>query len=210
MAPRVSDAYKTRKKQELLQAARRIFVRKGYTRATMQDIMEEAGVSRGALYAYFENIEHVYLELLRSDDQTDIQLFLPDDSCTAWQQLKRWVYKQQTLIEGIEHSLLLANTEFFLSMHNQKPSEGSSYLHARYERIVEVLIEFFQQGVAKNELQPQQPVDSIAHYLVSFIDGLMLDSFHMGPHRTNVPAQIEVLLFSLQAMLSPTDENSPK
>ena len=43
MCPRVSEEYKQEKKHEILRAARRVFIRKGYTRTVMQDIMDEAG-----------------------------------------------------------------------------------------------------------------------------------------------------------------------
>lgn len=69
MCPKVSDEYKQQKKLEILRAARRVFIRKGFTRTVMQDIMEEAGMSRGAVYAYFGNVQHVFLEVLRYDDQ---------------------------------------------------------------------------------------------------------------------------------------------
>ena len=40
---------------EIRDAAMRVFVRKGITASTMQDIATEAGMSAGAIYRYFES-----------------------------------------------------------------------------------------------------------------------------------------------------------
>ena len=50
--------------QQLLQAARRVFARDGFVNARMADIAEEAGLSMGALYRYFENKESVFEHLV--------------------------------------------------------------------------------------------------------------------------------------------------
>ncbi|MGG4444956.1 TetR family transcriptional regulator [Brevibacillus porteri] len=201
MAPKVSDEYKTKKKIELLQAAKRVFITKGYTRATMQDVMEEAGVSRGALYAYFDNLEHLYLELLQFEDQQDVQFFTPIAGETSWQQVIKWVSKQQVEIEKIEQTLSQANSEFFLSLKDQQKQQSYPYITTRYEKMVDVLTAFFAHGTATGEFKPQLPPEAIARYLISVIDGLMLDTAHLGAEKTKVSVQMEALLFSLRAML---------
>ena len=50
--------------QQLLDAARAVFARDGYVNARMADIAEEAGLSMGALYRYFENKESVFEHLV--------------------------------------------------------------------------------------------------------------------------------------------------
>lgn len=52
---KVTDRYLEARRQEILDAARRVFVDKGYAAATMNDIAAEAGVAAGSLYRYFEN-----------------------------------------------------------------------------------------------------------------------------------------------------------
>lgn len=48
-----TEAQKTR--QHLLDAALEVFWRDGVTRASLQAIAQEAGVTRGALYWHFKN-----------------------------------------------------------------------------------------------------------------------------------------------------------
>ncbi|WP_307723436.1 TetR family transcriptional regulator, partial [Aneurinibacillus migulanus] len=206
MSPKVSEEYKREKKNELLQAARRVFIRNGYTHTTMQDIMDEAGVSRGALYSYFDNIEHVFMEVLQFDDQQDILLFEPDDQSSLWTHVTNWIKQQQKNIEAINQSLLLSKAEFFLSSNYVRNKENFPYITERYQRIVDAIKSVIQKGIEQGEFQPRLSPESIALYLVSFLDGLMLNTFQLGSERTNVNEQLTVLLFSLKEMLCPIEE----
>ncbi|MGZ7444139.1 TetR family transcriptional regulator [Paenibacillus sp. TH7-28] len=203
MAPKVSEDYKKQKKLDLLQAAKRVFVNKGYTRATMQDIIDEAGVSRGALYAYFGSIEHVYLELLQHEDQRDVHYFRTDGEGTSWEQIVRWILERRREMETMDQTLLLANSEFFLSAKYQKDKPGYLYTVARYEQLIDALTGFLRRGTARGDISPRLPVESIPHYFVTFIDGLMIDSAHLGSETTKMNEQIEVLLFTMKALLCP-------
>lgn len=49
----------------VLEAARAVFLRYGFRRVTMQDIADEVGISRPALYLVFSNKEEVFLAAIR-------------------------------------------------------------------------------------------------------------------------------------------------
>jgi AcrR family transcriptional regulator len=49
----------------VLEAARVVFIRYGFRRVTMQDIADEAGISRPALYLVFANKEEVFFATIR-------------------------------------------------------------------------------------------------------------------------------------------------
>ena len=53
------------KRRLLLDAAVRVFARKGYHASRVGDIAEEAGVAYGLLYHYFESKEDVLLTVFR-------------------------------------------------------------------------------------------------------------------------------------------------
>jgi AcrR family transcriptional regulator len=74
------------RREQILEAAMRAFARKGFTRATNKDIAQEAGVTAGLIYHYFENKEAVLkaiveerspLRLIRSFPQ-DVQQLPPE------------------------------------------------------------------------------------------------------------------------------------
>ncbi|PWU52322.1 TetR/AcrR family transcriptional regulator [Micromonospora globispora] len=51
--PRVSDEHLAARRQQILDAARRCFLRDGFHNTSMQDVIAEAGLSVGAVYRYF-------------------------------------------------------------------------------------------------------------------------------------------------------------
>jgi len=52
------------RRAQLLDAAKRVFVRRGFAAANIADICEEAGVARGTIYQYFRNKRDVLIALL--------------------------------------------------------------------------------------------------------------------------------------------------
>jgi AcrR family transcriptional regulator len=61
-APTQTRAKRTR--QQLLEAARRVFAGRGYASATVDDVAEAAGYSKGAYYFHFDSKEDALLALL--------------------------------------------------------------------------------------------------------------------------------------------------
>ncbi|MCZ7376977.1 TetR/AcrR family transcriptional regulator [Micromonospora sp. WMMC250] len=51
--PRVSEEHRTARRQQIVEAARRCFLREGFHRTSMQDVIAEAQLSVGAVYRYF-------------------------------------------------------------------------------------------------------------------------------------------------------------
>ena len=67
--PRTTDGDGTPVPQRLLAAATRLFAEQGYDRTSVQEIVEAAGVTKGALYHYFGSkddlLHEVYARVLR-------------------------------------------------------------------------------------------------------------------------------------------------
>lgn len=52
------------KREQILDGARTVFMAQGFDAASMNDIVREAGVSKGTLYVYFENKEQLFSALI--------------------------------------------------------------------------------------------------------------------------------------------------
>ncbi len=52
-------------KLHILKIAFKLFLQKNFKEVTMQDLMKEAGLSKGAFYHYFESKEQVFLEVVK-------------------------------------------------------------------------------------------------------------------------------------------------
>ena len=60
---------KARTREQLLAAAARVFARKGYSGASVEEIAESAGYSIGALYSNFAGKEQLFLELMSAQGE---------------------------------------------------------------------------------------------------------------------------------------------
>ena len=61
---RVSREYYEIKKASIIDAALEVCKRKTVSSVTMQDIIDEAGISQGGIYRYYKNIDEVLTDLL--------------------------------------------------------------------------------------------------------------------------------------------------
>lgn len=61
-----------RKRQQIMEGARKVFHAKGFDAASMNDIARVAGVSKGTLYVYFENKEQLFLEIIAEEKRADL------------------------------------------------------------------------------------------------------------------------------------------
>jgi TetR/AcrR family transcriptional regulator, transcriptional repressor of aconitase len=61
--PKVSEAHKQRRREQILDGARRCFGQYGYEGATVARLEQETGLSRGAIFNYFESKDALFVEL---------------------------------------------------------------------------------------------------------------------------------------------------
>ena len=63
--PETRRRRKAERPQEILEAAFAEFSRNGYAVTTLDQIAERAGVTKGTIYVYFENKEHLFISMVR-------------------------------------------------------------------------------------------------------------------------------------------------
>ena len=65
--PKVSQEHFEARRAEILEGARRAFARHGYAGATVSRLEEETGLSRGAIFNYFDSKLDLFVELARAE-----------------------------------------------------------------------------------------------------------------------------------------------
>ena len=61
--PKVSQQHRDARREQILAAARRAFLRDGFHATSMQDLLAEVGLSAGAVYGYFASKDDVILAI---------------------------------------------------------------------------------------------------------------------------------------------------
>ena len=73
--PKVSEEHKNRRREQIIDGARRCFARHGYEGATVVRLEKEIGLSRGAIFNYYPNKEALFVAVAAS---------LSDRMMTIW------------------------------------------------------------------------------------------------------------------------------
>ena len=67
---------KARTREELLAAARTVFLRRGFHGATLDEIADEAGYTKGAVYSNFVGKDDLYLALLAANYDARVEAYV--------------------------------------------------------------------------------------------------------------------------------------
>ncbi|MFB5368981.1 TetR/AcrR family transcriptional regulator [Enterococcus faecalis] len=173
--PQVSEEYLENRKKMIAKSALCVFSKKGYSNTSMKDIMNEADISRGGLYAHFKNIDAVFIAALMYDDALQAnQLTILDLDKPILPQLNDWIYKTVQSVQDEKFNLVRAKSEFFLS-HDIK---SEPYLRKRYERLSETIKDLIDVGIKKGEFKKTTDKDSFCELLISMMDGVMLHQYY--------------------------------
>jgi AcrR family transcriptional regulator len=69
--PKVSEEYRDARREQIMAAARRCFLRNGFHATSMQDLFAEAGLSSGAVYRYFASKDELIVAIAE-DNMRDV------------------------------------------------------------------------------------------------------------------------------------------
>lgn len=75
MSPKVSAEYMRARRSEILEAATAVFSEKGFYAATLDDVAEAAGVSKGSIYNHFDSKESMIDALSEQWQAVDDETF---------------------------------------------------------------------------------------------------------------------------------------
>jgi TetR/AcrR family fatty acid metabolism transcriptional regulator len=187
MAPR-PDVSQERKIQ-ILDAAQRVFAQQGFAAARMDDIVAEAGLSKGGVYWYFEGKDAIVLALMERffsgvmDSEVARLLEAPDPARERLLALIRIVAQA-----GVEMAPLLPVVyEYYATA--MRHDEVRAFFQRYFEAYRIALGEFISQGVAAGEFHPVA-ADRTATSLIGLIEGLML-IWSVDPEAFDLAAQAE-------------------
>ncbi|WP_185897233.1 TetR family transcriptional regulator [Paenibacillus zeisoli] len=194
MSPKISDEVKEQRRQQILDAAEQVFIRTGYELATMKNIVEEAEMSRGWIYLYFQTKEEIFEALIAKHEQENEYMFsqLLASSPSIWAALDRLLTEQKKAMNTLENSLASAYYEYFLSGYRDKDRRIRLIRH--YDAALGNIIRLIEAGIAKGEFRPTLPTQLIGKIMTSNLEGIMSLAMAVGTAQAEAAAQIDALI----------------
>jgi AcrR family transcriptional regulator len=149
-----SPKRKSETRERIITSARRLFNRKGFTEVTIDEIMEQAGLTRGGFYRHFATKDELYAVAVRQ--------FLCADPPEAWQ--RKHV---DACAEGARRARMIV--EAYLSREHFDDRDGSCPLvalpsdvaragapaKAAFRMVLDRLIGLFTANLAEPAARPQ-------------------------------------------------------
>ena len=188
----------------MLGKALAVFSRKGYSATTLQDIAEEANVTRGAIYWHFAGKAELYHSLISeySGRANAIVQQAAAEGGTLVEILQRIFVRQLQVIEDDADLRALMELSLFKTGLSPELEEGRQRQIAASIGLVEMLAGIMQQGVDLGLLRSDVPAKEMARSYLAFQNGL-IQLWLTAPGQFSLKAgaetYAELLMTSLQA-----------
>ncbi|MBA2566686.1 MAG: TetR/AcrR family transcriptional regulator [Thermoleophilaceae bacterium] len=157
----------------LLDAAGKVFARRGYHAAAVDEVAEEAGFSTGALYSNFDGKEDLFLALLQREigRQVDAVAAVVADRETLAERARGGAEYWIEFLDR-EPELVLLFMEFWaFAVRNP---EVRSRFAARYAEVRSSLARIIDQGARELGVELARPPEQLAMAIDALADGFAL------------------------------------
>lgn len=139
-------------KKRIADAARALFVQKGYKATSIEDIVSATGSSKGNIYYHFKSKEGLFLYLIEEWDREWIVHWTERAPEYPTASGKLYFMADQLASDDLNHPLTKAADEFF--RQEQKPTEVEAKVTEMRQRNLDFNEVLLAEGVAAGEFAP--------------------------------------------------------
>ncbi|BCY07886.1 TetR/AcrR family transcriptional regulator [Actinoplanes sp. L3-i22] len=178
--PRVSEAHLAARRQQIVDAAVRCFVRNGFHQTSMQDVIKEADLSVGAFYRYFKSKNELIMaitnakigevtgildNLLALDPMPPLPVFLDE----VIGQVETTLTAGQTVVIAVQ---VWGEATF--------DDEIAAVVRDVYSRIRERMVRAAERAKAAGQLPPEADAFGVGAAIFGLVQGYILQRILIG------------------------------
>lgn len=185
---------------EIIHAALRLFIQRGFAATKLDDIARQAGVTKGTLYLYFSSKEELFKAAVRETVVPSIQLaeqVVADSTQTASELLRCLVEEWVRLIEESPANGL---SKLVVAEAGNFPDLAHFYLDEVVYRVRRVFAEVLQRGIDAGEFRPVN-IEFTIKEIISPIILQTIWNHAFGPYRRERLNMIDFTRFHLDLLL---------
>jgi AcrR family transcriptional regulator len=161
------------RKAQIYQAALTCFSRKGYHRTTMDDIVAESGLSKGALYWYFKGKKELFLSLFQEVmgqlGQT-WESIVADEEASATDKLLASIALFRSELGEMVPFFGVMMEAWALTRHDE---DVEGLIREFYEPYLNIMTRVIEEGIASGEFHVES-VRAMALVVMTLFDGIVL------------------------------------
>jgi len=161
--------------ERLLNAAMKLFVKKGYKGSSVAEITKEAGFTRGALYCHFETKEHLAREIIKLFEEKYLKSMMNyvekegKDASDKFQKMMRFNVR----FAGEHPDLCLFMTVISAEMVGSR-NRLEPYLKSVYRKWSEFITGILKDGKRTGEFKKEIDPQMMAWVIIGVHDGVLL------------------------------------
>ncbi|AOM39581.1 TetR/AcrR family transcriptional regulator [Xenorhabdus hominickii] len=121
-------SYKTQ--QYILKKSHNIFIDKGYSKATMTDIVNECGLSRGGVYRYFQSTKEIFIALVRQINSQQLD--------SGFESFQAFLENEKKDLLNIRNTIRVAGYEFMIQ---ESQKDESHIAQEIYDSNINIIIQ---------------------------------------------------------------------
>lgn len=200
------------RRNDIIEAAERVFFSKGYSTSTMDDVAKEAEFSKRTVYVYFKSKEQLYFEimirgwkLLNTMLEEELSKLLDGNSLQRLRQIGTTLFTFSQLQPNYFEAIVEYETserDFEKGITNQSREE----CYAEGEKILRFLMTILQQGAEEGSIRKDLDLLNTALILWSSTIGVFnvakkkanyIKYYHHRNSEELIPEALELLLTSI-------------
>ncbi|PDT80706.1 TetR/AcrR family transcriptional regulator [Sinorhizobium sp. BJ1] len=188
------------KREQILEGAKRVFMRSNFDAASMNDITREAGVSKGTLYVYFENKEDLFEALIARERNRIVSSI--KQSLSDIEPIEEALHDfAVTLVTSITSDYTIRAMRTVLGVIDRMPRLAQRFFTATPENGYTVLKAYLEQQVTAGTLLIDDTELAAKQFIELSMAGLfkgrlfgMCDALPAGQIEKNVASAIRVFM----------------
>jgi AcrR family transcriptional regulator len=193
---------KAERPQEILEAAFLEFSRNGYATTTLDQIAERAGVTKGTIYVYFENKEHLFIsmvrELMKGTLEPVCEMFERHEGSTADLLRAQFSFIYQHIVEDKRRREVV---RMLIAEASRFPALADRYYEEIHRPCLELLTQAVQRGIDRGEIRrsaaTECPLVIMAPIALVDLWMMMFDDRHPLDLKTYFNAHLDMVLNGL-------------
>jgi TetR/AcrR family transcriptional regulator, transcriptional repressor of aconitase len=193
--PKVTQEHLDARRAEILDGARRAFAEHGYEGATVAKLEEATGLSRGAIFHYFENKNDLFVELAIEMNTRFGDILLEQGIDDAFRAMSN--ESPEWLAVLIETESRMRHDEDFVRRLETKSADAGPRIQ-----------EWFEQQQAEGKLRDDVPWLEIGRFTTSLLNGLALRVAGGDPF--DVEAMLQLLDSAIAVPRKPSKVRRPR
>jgi TetR/AcrR family transcriptional regulator, transcriptional repressor of aconitase len=192
--PKVTQQYRDARRDQILSAARRCFLRDGFHVTSMQDLFAESGLSSGAVYRYFASKDEVIMAIAEENMHEVLAMLHEVATGTPGRSLGEVMAGLMTLVQARNATDGLGGTAVLVWAEALRNPSLAGQLRDLLTRMHDELTTLVADRQRAGDLPGEVAASAIARTLVSMMGGYILQLTVLGPDAVSgVPGAVRAL-----------------